>query len=135
MMWLKMQYITLAAKCKETESESEYFTGETPKMTIPHQGLAEEYKSLALSREVNLDTQSFDKSTEEMSESWRADQSLIVLFYLFIHYLKRTAYLAAVASLPCDPLKHIYIYTNTKRIKQLKGHKTIALLTMQMLKI
>ena len=57
------------------------------------------------------------------------------LFILFIHYLKRTAHLAAVASLPCDPLKHIYIYTNSKHIKQLKGHKTIALLAIQMLKI
>ena len=31
-------------------------------------------------------------------------------YFLFIHYLKRTAHLAAVASRPCDPLKHIYIY-------------------------
>ena len=48
------------------------------KMTIPHQGLAEEDKSLALTREVNLDTQSSDNSTEEMSESGSAFQSLIV---------------------------------------------------------
>ena len=58
-----------------------------------------------------------------------------MIIYLFIHYLNRTAHLAAVVSLPCNPLKHIYIYTNTKHIKQLKGHKTIALLTIQMLKI
>ena len=61
--------------------------------------------------------------------------SMLFILFLFIHYLKRTAHLAAVASLPCDPLKHIYIYTNTKHIKQLKGHKTIALLIIQMLKI
>ena len=59
-------------------SESEYFTGGTPKMTIPHQGLAEEDKSLALTRDVNLDMQSSDSSAEEMSESGRAFQSLIV---------------------------------------------------------
>ena len=47
-------------------------------MTIPHQGLGEEDKSLALTREVNLDTQSSDNSTEEMSESGRAFQSLVV---------------------------------------------------------
>ena len=47
-------------------------------MTIPHQGLAEEDQSLALTREVNLDTQSSDNSAEEMSESGRAFQSLIV---------------------------------------------------------
>ena len=46
-------------------------------MTIPHQGLAEEDKSLALTREVNLDMQSSDNSAE-MSESGRAFQSLIV---------------------------------------------------------
>ena len=69
--------------------------------------------------------------------SWFSFNCLIfILFiFLFIHYLKRTAHLAAVAILPCDPLKHIYIYTNTKHIKQLKGHKTNALLTIQMLKI
>ena len=60
-----------------TESLLNKFTGETPKMTIPHQGLAEEDKSLALTREVNLDTQSSDNSTEEMSESERSFQSLI----------------------------------------------------------
>ena len=53
-----------------------------------------------------------------------------IFVYLFIHYLKRTAHLAAVASLACDPLKHVYIYTNTKHIKQLKGHKTYALQNM-----
>ena len=47
-------------------------------MTIPHQGLAEEDKSLALTREVDLDMQSSDNSAEEMSESGRAFQSLIV---------------------------------------------------------
>ena len=47
-------------------------------MTIPHQGLAEEDQSLALTREVNLDTQSSDSSAEEMSESGRSLQSLIV---------------------------------------------------------
>ena len=47
-------------------------------MTIPHQGLAEEDKSLALKREVNLDMQSSDNSAEEISESGRAFQSLIV---------------------------------------------------------
>ena len=47
-------------------------------MTIPHLGLAEEDKSLALTREVNLDMQSSDNSAEEMGESWRAFQSMIV---------------------------------------------------------
>ena len=37
--------------------------------------------------------------------------------YLFIYlYLKRTAQLAISASLPCDPLKHIYIYTQVKHM-------------------
>ena len=48
------------------------------KMTIPHLGLAEKDKSLAQTREVNLDMQSSINSTEEMSESGRAFQSLIV---------------------------------------------------------
>ena len=47
-------------------------------MAIPHLGLAEEDYSVALTREVNLDTQSSDNSTEEMSESGRAFLSLIV---------------------------------------------------------
>ena len=47
-------------------------------MTIPHQGLAMADKSLAPTREVNLDMQSSDNSAEEMSESGRAFQSLIV---------------------------------------------------------
>ena len=46
-------------------------------MTIPHQALAEEDKTLALTREVDLDTRSFDSSAEEMSESGRSFQSLI----------------------------------------------------------
>ena len=44
---------------------------------------------------------------------------IINLFYFLfslMHYSKRTAHLAAVASLPCDPLKHIHIYTNTIHI-------------------
>ena len=31
-------------------------------------------------------------------------------------YLKRTAHLAINASLPCVPLKHIYIYTQVKHM-------------------
>ena len=52
-------------------------------MTIPHQGLAEENYSLALTREVNLDTQSPESSAEEMRESGRTFQSLIVFFFFF----------------------------------------------------
>ena len=39
-------------------------------------------------------------------------------YYIFIiyHYLKRTAHLAINASLPCVPLKHIYVYTQVKHI-------------------
>ena len=48
----------------------------------------------------------------------------IVLFFsayaiksIFIYlYLKRTAHLAINASLPCVPLKHIYIYTQVKHM-------------------
>ena len=47
-------------------------------MTITHQGLAEEVYSLALTREVNLDTQSSESTAEEMRESGRTVQSLIV---------------------------------------------------------
>ena len=42
---------------------------------------------------------------------------LCLVFVMFYHlfiiylYLKRTAHLAINASLPCVPLKHIYIYT------------------------
>ena len=39
------------------------------KMTIPHQGLAEEDWSPALTGEVNLDTLSSDSSAEEKRES------------------------------------------------------------------
>ena len=43
--------------------------------------------------------------------------SLIDIIYLFIYlYLKRTAHLAINASLPCVPLKHIYIYTQVKHM-------------------
>ena len=37
----------------------------------------------------------------------------IIIIYL---YLKRTAHLAINASLPCVPLKHIYIYTQVKHM-------------------
>ena len=43
-------------------------------MTIPHQSLAEEDESLALIREVNLDTQSSDSSAEETRESQRTSK-------------------------------------------------------------
>ena len=46
-------------------------------MTTSHQGLAEKDWSLALEREVNLDTQSTDSSAEKMRESERTFQYLI----------------------------------------------------------
>ena len=49
-------------------------------MTIRHQGLAEEDWPLALTREVNLDTQSSDSSAEEIRESGNSFQSLIVTY-------------------------------------------------------
>ena len=39
-----------------------------------------------------------------------------ILFYFIYLYLKRTAHLAINASLPCVPLKHIYIYTQVKHM-------------------
>ena len=39
------------------------------------------------------------------------------MFQFIIYlYLKRTAHLAINASLPCVPLKHIYIYTQVKHM-------------------
>ena len=48
------------------------------------------------------------------TSSFILDQSL---FYLFIHYLKRTAHLAIIASLPYDPPKHVYILCTKHFIK------------------
>ena len=50
------------------------------KMTIPHQGLTEEDKFLALTREVNLDTQSSKSSAQEMRESGRKKAFLVGFF-------------------------------------------------------
>ena len=65
-------------------SESEWFTGDTPNCQFFTRGMRQEgNKSLALTRDANLDTQSSDISAEEIRESGclesgRSFQSLIV---------------------------------------------------------
>ena len=59
-------------------TESEWFTGDTPKWMRQ-----EGNQALALTRDANLDTQSSDISAEEIRESGRSFQSLIACVNYF----------------------------------------------------